>query len=134
MTAQAQTVAAVAQRGYLNGFTDDELFTRQLAKLAEELAELAAHVEVDDPVLEDFLGKLVMLGKPARRIFDRPAAFVGACVMDTPAAISELTDCAVVLAVAAHALDVPDLMYAASVKARQDVTRGVRANGNSRQS
>ena len=127
MTAQAQTVAAVAQRGYLNDFTDDELFTRQLAKLAEELAELAAHVEVDDPVLEDFLGKLVGLGKPARRIFDRKEAFVGACVMDSQQAQSELTDCQVVLAMAAHALGVPDLMYSASIKAKTDAARGVRA-------
>ncbi len=40
MSAQAQTVAAVAQRGYLDGWTDGELLALQVVKLVEELAEL----------------------------------------------------------------------------------------------
>ncbi len=129
MSAQAQTVAAVAQRGYLDGWTDGELLALQVVKLVEELAELAECVEGDDPVLADFLRIVRRLNKPARRLFDRREAFVGAECINTKQARSELTDCAVVLSVAAHALDVPDVMYAASVKARQDVTRGVRQNG-----
>ena len=130
MSAQAQTVAAVAQRGYLDKWTDGELLARQIVKLAEELAELAECVEGDDPVLADFLRIVRRLNKPARRLFDRREAFIGAECVNTKQARSELTDCAVVLSVAAHALDVPDVMYAASVKARQDVVRGVRQNGS----
>ena len=130
MSAQAQTVAAVAQRGYLDGWTDGELLARQIVKLAEELAELAECIDGDDPVLADFLRIVRRLNKPARRLFDRREAFIGAECVNTKQARSELTDCAVVLSVAAHALDVPDVMYAASVKARQDVTRGVRQNGS----
>ncbi len=129
MSAQAQTVAAVAQRGYLDGWTDGELLALQVVKLVEELAELAECVEGDDPVLADFLRIVRRLNKPARRLFDRREAFVGAECINTKQARSELTDCAVVLAVAAHALGIPDVMFAASVKARQDVTRGVRQNG-----
>ena len=129
MSAQAQTVAAVAQRGYLDGWTDGELLARQVVKLAEELAELAECIDGDDPVLLDFLRIVRRLNKPARRLFDQLDAFVGAECVNTKQARSELTDCAVVLAVAAHALGIPDVMFAASVKARQDVTRGVRQNG-----
>ena len=61
----------------------------------------ASVVEADDPVLSDFLAAIVKIGKPARRLFDRQAAFVGATVVDTQAAIHELTDCQVVIHVAA---------------------------------
>ncbi len=129
MSAQGQTVASVARRGYLDGWTDGELLARQVVKLAEELAELAECIDGDDPVLADFLRIVRRLNKPARRLFDQPDAFIGAECLNTKQARSELTDCAVVLAVAAHALGIPDVMFAASVKARQDVTRGVRQNG-----
>ena len=55
-----------------------------------------------------------------------PAGSVDAAVNDTQAAIAELTDCQVVMAVAAHALQIPDIMYAAQVKAERDAERGVR--------
>ena len=129
MSAQAQTVASVARRGYLDGWNDDELLARQVVKLQEELGELASVVEADDPVLSDFLATIVKIGKPARRIFDRKAAFVGATVVDTQAAIHELTDCQVVIYVAAHGLHVPNIGFAASVKALADEARGVRKNG-----
>ena len=131
MSAQAQTVASVARRHYLDGLTDDELLARQIVKLVEELAELAEHVEADDPVLDDFLRNLAKIGKPARRLFDRKAAFVGAECVNTSAAISELTDCQVVIHVAAHALHIPDVGYAAQCKALADEVRGVR-NGKQR--
>ena len=131
MSAQAATVASVARRGYLNGWTDDELIARQVVKLTEELAELASVVEADDPVLSDFLAAIVKIGKPARRLFDRQAAFVGATVVDTQAATHELTDCQVVIHVAAHALHIPDVGYAAQCKALADEVRGVR-NGKQR--
>ena len=126
MSAQGQTVASVARRGYLDGWTDGELLARQVVKLAEELAELAECIDGDDPVLLDFLRILRRLNRPARRLFDRHAAFVGAECVNTIAAIAELTDCQVVIHVAAHALGVPDVGYAAQVKALSDEARGVR--------
>jgi hypothetical protein len=123
---QLETVRSVARRGYLKDLTDGELLAKQVVKLAEELAELAAHVDVDDPVLIDLLDNIVKLGKPARRIFDRHDAFVGAECVNTSAAIAELTDLQVVIHVAAHALHVPDIAYAAQVKALADEARGVR--------
>lgn len=129
MSAQTSIVSHVARRGYLDNWNDDELLARQVVKLAEELAELASTIEASDPALADFLASLVKLGRHARRIFDRPSAFVDVTVVNTQAAIYELTDCQVVIAVAAHALHVPDIMYAAQCKALADEARGVR-NGN----
>ena len=126
MSAQAQTVASVARRGYLNGWTDDELVARQVVKLAEELGELADLVVMDDPQLDSFFGALVTIRDDAKKLFDNPAHFVGAKCLDTQRAISELTDCQVVIHVAAHALHIPDVGYSAQVKALADEQRGVR--------
>ena len=68
MSAQAATVASVARRGYLNGWTDDELIARRVVKLTEELAELASVVEADDPVLSDFW-------RQSSRLANRPGAY-----------------------------------------------------------
>ena len=129
MSAQAQAVASVARRGYLDGWNDGELLARQVAKLIEELGELASTVETDDPALGYFLGNVVRAGHAAREAFDQPEHFVGATIVDTQAAQYELADLGVVLAVMAHALDVPDVMFAASQKALADEARGVRKNG-----
>lgn len=126
MSAQAQTVAAVAQRGYLDKWTDGELLARQIVKALEELGELASIVETDDPQMSNFFVSIVRAGKQARFVFDHPEWFVGMVVADTQAAQHEATDLAVVLAVMAHALDVPDIMYAAQCKAEADASRGVR--------
>lgn len=129
MSAQAQTVASVARRGYFNGFTDDELLARQVVKMLEELAELAATIETGDPAMEAFYASLVNAGKQARYVFDHAEWFVGSTIADTQAAQHELADLCVVLSVMAHALDVPDVMFAASQKALADEARGVRKNG-----
>ena len=126
---QLATVRAVARRGYLHGWTDDELLVRQVVKLAEELGELVDYIETPDRELQQLFYEMGKVGMRARVIFDNPQLVIDATVIDTQAAIAELTDCAVVLAVAAHALAVPDLMYAASVKASSDEARGVR-NGH----
>ena len=129
MSAQAQTVASVARRGYLDGWNDDELLARQVVKLLEELGELASTIETDDPAMSEFFASIVRAGKQARYVFDHPAWFAGATIADTKAARHELVDCEVVLAVMAHALDVPDLAFAASQKALADEVRGVRKQG-----
>lgn len=125
MSAQAQIVASVARRGYLDGWSDEELMARQVVKLAEELGELASTIETDSPKLGFLLAKIVTLGNDARTVFDQRVPFVGATVHSGPAA-AELVDIAVVLACAAHALSISDVMAAAATKARGDVARGVR--------
>lgn len=125
MSAQTQIAAAVAQRGYLDGWTADEVTARQVVKLAEELGELASTIETDSPLLAMMLADITKTAQRARMTFDTPSAFVGATCHTLPA-IYEATDCAVVLAVLAHALEIPDIMFAASVKANNDVARGVR--------
>ena len=129
MSAQAQTVASVARRGYLNGWNADELLARQVVKMMEELGELASVIECDDTSMSEFFASIVKAGRLARAVFDVPSLFVGATIADTQAAQHELADCAVVMSVAAHALEMPDVMYAASQKALADEARGVRKNG-----
>ena len=129
MSAQAQTVASVARRGYLKDLDDGELLALQIAKALEELGELASIVETDDPQMSNFFASIVRAGKQARFVFDHREWFIGATVADTQAAQHEATDLAVVLAVMAHALDIPDVMFAASQKALADEARGVRKQG-----
>ena len=126
MSVQTQIVAFVGQRGYLDGYNDDELLARQVIKLAEELGELASTVETPDPEIAAFLGALVSTGNQARRLFkERPRAVAGANVHSVQAA-RELADLGVVLATAAHALTIPDVMQVAHAKALADIRRGVR--------
>ena len=61
MSAQTATVAAVARRGYLNGWNDDELLARQVVKLAEELGELANMLVASDLLLDSFLARWLRL-------------------------------------------------------------------------
>ena len=72
MTAQAQAVASVARRGYLNGWDDGELLARQVVKALEELGELASIIETDDPAMTVFFASIVMAGKPAPYLFYNP--------------------------------------------------------------
>lgn len=130
MSAQTNTVASVARRGYLDGYTDGELFTRQVVKLAEELGELVDYIETPDSELQQLFYEAGRVAERARIIFDNPQV-IDATINDTQAAIAELTDLQVVIHVAAHALHVPDIAYAAQVKALADEARGVR-NGDQR--
>ncbi len=61
MSAQAQTVASVARRGYLDGWNDGELLARQVVKLLEELGELASTIETDDPAMAGYLAPISYL-------------------------------------------------------------------------
>lgn len=126
MSQQTQIVAAVAKRGYMDGWSDDQLAARQIVKLVEEVGELASTVETDDPQLGYFIAKLVETGHKARQLFDMPDLFAGATVHSGPAA-HELTDVQVVSFVMAHALGMMDLPYSAQCKAEADASRGVRA-------
>lgn len=129
MTAQARIVDAVARRGYLNGYSPEQVEARQVVKLVEELAEL---VDCVRPRLSGYDAELwaamtenaVTAGRLARLLFDggdwhnaEPSILYGAD--------GEAADMAVVLSVFATMRNF-DLMQAAHEKAVQDVERGVR--------
>lgn len=62
MSQQTQIVAAVAKRGYMDGWSDDQLAARQLVKMVEELAEASAHIETASPRFGLLLERLHGLG------------------------------------------------------------------------
>jgi len=127
-TAQERIVQAVALRGYLNGWTDDESALRQLVKLLEEVGEAFAAISM--PSIDGDLLLLVMdaidLGERARKLFtERPDLFRGATV-NTAMLAHELADLVVPLGVLADALAVDDMMAEGVKKAEADAARGVR--------
>lgn len=125
MSQQTQIVAAVAKRGYMDGWSDDQLAARQLVKMIEELAEASAHIETTSPRFGLLLERLHGLGALARQVFDFPEAWADVTLLNTQALRSETADMAVVLCVLAHALGM-DAMTQAQAKATADVSRGVR--------
>lgn len=122
---QQAIVDSVARRGYLNGYTTDQIIARQLVKQLEELCEALQSVRADDPILRALVGNAVVYGKSARVVFDIPSLFDGVTV-DRDNLIAELPDLVVPLAVLATAAGVPDMMQAGLAKARADEARGVR--------
>jgi NTP pyrophosphatase (non-canonical NTP hydrolase) len=122
-----QIVAAVADRGYLKGWTDQELAARQICKLTEELGELAKVIEGGKG---RWLPGLFVASEEARKVFDK--GYLGEVCPEVAAkAIKELADCMVVIHVLADALSsisgVPiDLDQIALEKATRDIGRGVR--------
>lgn len=123
---QRGIVAAVADRGYLDGYTLDQRIARQLVKELEELCEALQAIDPAGPgALAAVLNGAANLGKFARAVFDMPSLFDGVMV-DVPMLIKELSDLVVPLAVMADAVGVPDMLGLASAKAWADVARGVR--------
>jgi NTP pyrophosphatase (non-canonical NTP hydrolase) len=127
---QRGIVAAVADRGYLEGYTIDQRIARQLVKLFEELCEALQAVNADDTDLHLFIQHANSQGKWARAIFDVPSLFSDVMV-DVPTLLDELPDLVVPLAVLADAVGM-DMMLAGLEKAQADVARGVR-NGTTTQ-
>ena len=125
MSAQTATVAAVARRGYLpDGYDPQEMTAKQLVKMLEELAEALECTSGGSVLYRRLVRQVVAIGSFARLVFDDPASFVGVTVDDN--LMSETADMAVVLAMLAHVQGIPDIMYAAQVKAERDAERGVR--------
>lgn len=128
---QMAIVAAVRERGYLDGYTEDQLAARQLVKLLEELCEALQCIHTDDPILAALVANAAIYGKSARAVFDIPSLFDGVTV-DFGELGAEFCDLVVPLAVLGQVLDVPDMMAAGYRKAQADVARGVR-NGQGAQ-
>ena len=122
---QRGIVAAVAERGYLEGYTLDQRIARQLVKLLEELCEAMQCINADDTDLHLFIQHANSQGRWARAIFDVPSLF-GDVMIDVPTLLEELPDLVVPLAVLHDAVGIPDMLDLASAKAWADVKRGVR--------
>ena len=94
---QRGIVAAVADRGYLEGYTLDQRIARQLVKEFEELCEAMQCIRMADNALYVLLYDAFRLGQYARAIFDVPSLFDGVTV-DVPTLLDELPDLVVPLA------------------------------------
>lgn len=126
MNAQQMIAANVAARGYVNGWTQEQLIARQLAKLAEELGE--ASYSIDFGVLylkHGWLMDLLWTAEGAKQAFDDPQRWHDITIVDLDNVRSELADMLVVLMTAAEALEF-DILQAAIDKSATDVTRGIR--------
>jgi len=125
---QRAIVEAVKARGYLDGWTPEQLGARQVVKLVEEVVELQGCIGIVKYGDKDLDRLLCDAQTVARRVFDR-----GDCTqVEIPEdAVKEAADCYVVLAVLTHALEQMlgreiDLEALALAKATGDVKRGVR--------
>ena len=124
MSHQTRTVTAVEARGYRNGWTSDQFAARQVCKLVEEVAELAATISLDDKAHVPWLSSIRRAGELARLSFDNPGIW-GEVEIALDKFRSELSDCQVVTFCAGECVDL-DTAQAAVEKAEKDVERGVR--------
>lgn len=130
---QAEVSTAVAERGYHDGWTEEQFLARQLAKLLEELAEMAAHLHLDPgQELRDILQEA---GQLARALFDDPAVWRLSGTIHGARSVeelkNELADVQVVVYCMAESLvrlsgEPYDVVQAARMKGWADRERGVR--------
>jgi len=131
MSEQRVIYNAVKQRGYIDGYTPQQLAARQAAKIIEEAAELLStmspHFESAPDLTDEWFylrAQTLAAAKTARALFDRND-WNRADVVVMEDAPSEAADCAVVLFTLAETLGI-DLAQMAAEKAESDVKRGVR--------
>ena len=113
----------VADRGYLNGYTTDQAIARQIAKLTEELGELAEAITPNGKNWY-WLHALRIAGHLARTAFDDHNRWDGVTI-DYERARAEAADCQVPLFVLAEMMGL-DVVEAAVDKSASDIVRGVR--------
>ena len=116
-TPQDEIADAVARRGYRDGWTDEQFAARQVAKVMEEVAELARGVRV--PYLESLI-----MGDMVREVFDNEEVWKDALI-DRKRLAQEVVDVIVPALVLADVLGI-DGVQAAVDKALADVERGKR--------
>lgn len=120
LNAQRLIYANIAQRGYTEGLTPGEFAGRQVAKLQEELGELAGHFDLPG----EFASYARLASIAARVEFDNLPAWRNRLPASGDYA-KELADVAIVLFAMAESLGV-DLVTEALQKSAADVARGVR--------
>lgn len=125
---QALVAKAVADRGYRQGWTDEQYAARQICKAVEELGELILAViwqhGHNNP---EWYLSLMDAKENAREAFDSFDAGFWSYVddIDTDEIVAELPDVLIPLFVLAETLDI-DLEQAVREKVLGDVSRGVR--------
>jgi NTP pyrophosphatase (non-canonical NTP hydrolase) len=127
MNTQQQVFQAVKARGYLDGWNESQFAARQIAKLTEELGELALLFQFDGYTCWPRL--LRQAAREARVAFDDDfEGWLNSGVdleTDLSRFIEEAADVLIPLLCLAEVLQF-DLLEAARVKALADVPRGVR--------
>ena len=129
---QREIYEAVVARGYRKGWTAEQFAARQVAKLTEELGELARHIHQLGFADSPFEWSLRATANQARDAFDA-SSWAKAAIESPQDAMSELADIVVVACCLAEALgeydydSAGDLMEMALEKASADVERGVRS-------
>ena len=126
-TVQRDVAGLVAQRGYRSGWTTKQFIARQIAKLAEEVAEVALYVGLPgslDSILQS-------TGRIARFTFDDRDVWQGEPPCTPKKMMEELADVQVVVFCLAEALaelagESYDVVQSAVVKAATDAMRGRR--------
>jgi NTP pyrophosphatase (non-canonical NTP hydrolase) len=139
VNAQARVAEATRRRGYREGWTAEQFLARQVAKLQEELAEMAMGVHFDAGTSSTGAEADVMIaGRSCRELFDRGnwsrAKLSPAFSLDYLR--GEIADLQVVLYNLADALgeiagEPFDVAAAAVEKATADERRGVRCSNKS---
>jgi hypothetical protein len=128
--AQDVVGAAVEARGYRVGWNEWQFVARQVAKLGEELGELAACMAL--PIAVDDV--MWQMGATCKAAFDDKRVWDGVGVADVGQAKRELADVVVVALALADSLQrlyAPyDVVAEAVAKAGADVSRGVRADND----
>ena len=126
--AQQRVYFETVARGYRDGWTPEQFVARQIAKLAEELAEASWYI--DGEVDGELMNAIRVAGRLARQAFDNKELWKGDIVF-VDGIESELADCQVVLYNAAEGLTeitgkAFDISGEALRKAKSDKKRGVR--------
>jgi NTP pyrophosphatase (non-canonical NTP hydrolase) len=128
--AQKAVAVATQQRGYRDGWTDEQFLARQIVKLQEELGEMAFPVW---GVPHGLMAEIENIRANAQEVFDLvdPAAWDSVDIAFIEEMKSEAADCLVVLFNIAAVLEQMtgkkfDLVQEAVKKAEADINRGVR--------
>lgn len=128
--AQYRVFEAVNKRGYLNGWTANQFLARQVAKLMEELGEMAAEMGYELP--EELQTRLQYAADEAKYQFDHGRWMDGIFEEERLLRIwKELTDIQVVVFCIATTVnyllhEFRDVTDEAVEKAEKDIRRGVR--------
>lgn len=120
---QALVAKAVADRGYRQGWTDEQYAARQICKAVEELSELSGAIQ--NPFQFDWMAYLEQAEFEARDCFDDKASWEHIKGVKKGIVAIELPDVLIPLLVLAETLGI-DLEQAVREKVLGDVARGVR--------